>query len=576
MGYDGIFAGAVARQLAQTLAGSRIEKVTQPEPDQIILQVNTTEGRKKLLLSASPRSAGVWFTELNYENPQAAPNFCMLLRKHIQGGRISAVTQIETERIIYFDIDAIGEMGYTVSRRLIAESMGKHSNLILIDRESGKILDSIKRISIDVNRFRQILPGLPYVLPPSQGKLNFWEAGEEEIAERFNTVLAEKGGNTEGAPIDKAIMASVQGLGPAAAAELAELGRPEDLPGIVVKLREFILAGDLTPAVYCSEDGTPKEVHIFPMKSIEGSCVVERFNTPGQALDFFYSHRRESNRVVQRGETLTHSVNALLDKQLLKKQRLLEDIEKADNAEILRLKGELLTANIHLVKPGDKSVKVISYYDGSEMVIELDERFSAAKNAQNYYKKYGKAKTAKKEKQAQLETCGAEIDYLESVLSMIPLTESYEELELIRTELIQQGYLRGRKAADRKKNVKPKPRRFNVCGYELLVGRNNTENDFITFKQGGKQDLWFHTKDIHGSHCVLLTGGAEVGEEEIFGAAAIAAWFSKGQTSENVPVDYVPLRYVHKPNGAKPGMVIFTNNRTVWVNPKNPEENGDK
>ena len=572
MGYDGIFAGVIARQLAETLAGSRIEKVTQPEPDQIILQVNTVEGRKKLLLSASPRSAGVWFTELTYENPQVAPNFCMLLRKHIQGGRISAVTQIETERIIYFDIDAIGEMGYTVSRRLIAESMGKHSNLILIDRESGRILDSIKRISIDVNRYRQILPGLDYVLPPSQGKLDFWEAREEDIAERLSANLAKHGDNADEAPLDKAIMTTVQGLGPAAAAELSELGTAEQMPSVIIKLRELLLRGDITPAVYCSEDGTPREVHIFPLKGIESGCVVERFDRPGQALDFFYSHRRESNRVVQRGETLTHSVNALLDKQLLKKQRLLEDIRKSENADILRLKGELLTANIHLVKPGDKSVKVISYYDCSEMTIELDERFSAAKNAQNYYKKYGKAKTAKKEKQVQLEGCCAEIDYLESVLSMIPLTESYEELELIRTELIQQGYLRGRKAADRKKTVKPKPRRFDVCGYELLVGRNNTENDYITFKLGGKQDLWFHTKDIHGSHCVLLTGGAEVGEKEIFGAAAIAAWFSKGQSSGNVPVDYVPLRYVHKPNGAKPGMVIFTNNRTVWVDPKNPEE----
>lgn len=576
MGYDGIFAGVIARQLAEDLAGSRIEKVMQPEPDQIILQVNTTGGRKKLLLSASPRSAGVWFTELSYENPQTAPNFCMLLRKHIQGGRISGVHQIETERIIYFDIDAIGEMGYTVSRRLIAESMGKHSNLILIDRESGRILDSIKRISIDVNRFRQILPGLPYVLPPAQGKLNFWDASEEQIAERLEAALAKHGDNASQAPLDKALMSTVQGLGPAAAAELAELGNADTLPGIVIKLRRLLESGELSPAVYCAEDGTPREVHIFSMRGLETGCKTERFDTPGQALDYFYSNRRESNRVIQRGETLTHSVNALLDKQLLKKQRLLEDIKKSENADIYRLKGELLTANIHLVKPGDRSVKVVSYYDGSELEIELDERFSAAKNAQNYYKKYGKAKTAKKEKQVQLEACSAEIEYLESVLSMIPLTESYEELELIRTELIQQGYLRGRKAADRKKAAKPKPRRFEVCGYELLVGRNNTENDYITFKLGGKQDLWFHTKDIPGSHCVLLTGGAEMGEEEIFAAAAIAAWFSKGQTGENIPVDYVPLRHVHKPNGAKPGMVIFTNNRTVWVNPRNPEQSEKK
>ncbi len=563
MGYDGIFAGVVARRLGASITGARIEKVSQPEPEEVILQFNTAAGRRRLLISASARNAGLWFTELSYENPQSAPNFCMLLRKHIQGGRIAAVTQIETERIIFFDIDAVGEMGYSVSRRLIAETMGKHSNLILTDRETGRIIDSIKHISIDVNRYRQILPGLSYVMPPSQGKLNFWKATEDEIAARI--------GRPEG-PLDKALMNAVQGLGPAAAAELAEGCDPDSIPKRVTALREALLGGNISPAVYCGADGTPREVHIFPLKGIENSCEVMRFEHEGAALDYYYSNRRESNRVTQKGEALAHSVKALLDKLLLKKQRLLEDIKKAENADIYRLKAELLTANLHLATPGASSLRVTSYYDGSEVDIELDERFSAAKNAQNYYKKYGKAKTAKKEKLIQLGECESDIEYLEAELALIPLAQSYEELELIRAELSEQGWLKGRKKAGKKKVAKPRPRRYKIGEYELLVGRSNSENDYITFKLGGKQDMWFHAKDIAGSHCVLLCGGAQLGEEEIFAAASVAAWFSKGRESDNVPVNYVPLRYVKKPGGAKPGMVIFTNNRTVWVDPKDPGE----
>ncbi|MBQ2228733.1 MAG: NFACT family protein, partial [Firmicutes bacterium] len=292
-------------------------------------------------------------------------------------------------------------------------------------------------------------------------------------------------------------------------------------------------------------------------------------------LDFFYSHRKETNRVMQKSEGFAKSVSTLVDKLLLKKQRLLEDIQKAENADIYRLKGELLNANLHLAKTGDKRVTVTSYYDGQPVTIELDERFSPARNAQNYYKKYAKAKTGKKEKLIQLEECEKDIEYLSTVQDQISLSSTYEEMELIRDELIREGYLRGRQAKDRKRaaaKAKPKPRRFTLpCGREIAVGRNNAENDYITFKVGGKTDYWLHTKDIHGSHVVLFMNGDTPGEDEIYEAAAVAAWYSKGKESQNVPVDYVPLRYVKKPSGAKPGMVIFTNNRTVWVDPKDPE-----
>lgn len=547
MAFDGLMTGAIARQLAEELAGAKIEKVQQPETDEIIMQINCPKlgKRQKLLLCVSPQGARVHFTKQTYENPAEPPVFCMVLRKHLQGGRIVSVTQSETERIINFDIETVNEMGYSVNKRLTCEIMGKHSNLILLDTLSGKIIDSIKRVSIDVNRYRQILPGMVYVDPPSQNKKNFWDVTEEDCAD----------------------LKEIQGL---ASSTIYEF---EGRTAHMLQVRENILKGDIHPVVYSDERGVPKDFHVFPLTRLEDVCTKTEFEELGDALDFFYTGRKETNRIMQKSESFGKSVNNLLDKQLLKKQRLLEDIKKADNADLYRLKGELLNANLYMAKTGDKSVTVISYYDGSEVKIELDERFSPARNAQNYYKKYAKAKTGKKEKLIQLADCEQDIKYLESVRDQVSIAGSYEELELIRSELIREGYMRGRQVKDRKAaKAKPKPRRVMLpCGLEAAVGRNNTENDYITFKIGQKTDYWFHTKDIHGSHVVLFTNGIQPGEEEIFQAAALAAWYSKGRDSENVPVDYVPLRYVKKPNGAKPGMVIFTNNRTVWTNPVDPE-----
>ena len=554
MAYDGFLAGTIARQLDRELQGAKIERVQQPEADTVILQIYApaTGQRRKLLICTSPQGARVHYTKQSYENPAEAPNFCMLLRKHLQGGRILHVTQPATERILVFHLETINEMGYSVNKQLICEIMGKHSNLILTDEASGKIIDAIKRISIDVNRYRQILPGMLYVSPPPQDRVDLWTAAENSVSD----------------------IRQIQGLSASAAEEFED-----DIPALL-RVRDDVLAGRISPAVYCDEHGRPVDVHIFPMKKLAQACETVPFEETGDALDYFYSHRKETNRVMQKSESFAKSVAALTDKLLLKKQRLLEDIQKAEKADVYRLKGELLNANLSLAKTGDKAVTVVSYYDGQPVTIELDERFSPARNAQNYYKKYAKAKTGKKEKLIQLEECEKDIEYLSTVRDQISLASSYEEMELIRDELIREGYLRGRQAKDRKKaaaKMKPKPRRFTLpCGREIAVGRNNGENDYITFKVGGKTDYWLHTKDIHGSHVVLFMNGETPGEDEIYQAAAAAAWFSKGKDSQNVPVDYVPLRYVKKPAGAKPGMVIFTNNRTVWVDPKDPgqKENG--
>ncbi len=562
MAYDGIMTSIVARELSLQLAGARIEKVQQPEPDEIILQVHTTDwGRKKLLMSVSSQAARVHFTALSYENPALPPAFCMLLRKHIQGGKISRVFQRETERIIDMDIETVNEMGFSVSKRLTAEIMGKHSNLILTDIQTGKIIDAVKHISVDVNRVRQILPGLVYVLPPSQGKLDLNSAGEDEIRER----IAQEG----------SVSRAVQGFSPSLENQLfGENAAKEDPAGCaagVIALRDDIRAGRLDPRVYLSSDGSPKDVHGILLKAYAESLDSRSFETVDEAMDWFYSRRLDSNRVMQKAQDLQRSVTALTDKQLLKKQRLMEEIREAESSDSYRVMGELLNANLHLAKPGASSVKVISYYDGQETEIPLDPRFSAAKNAQNYYKKYSKLKSSRKEKLAQLAECEEDIAYLDSVSALIPSASTYEELDLIRAELTQQGFVRARKAPVKSRKQGPRPRRFTTSqGYTLLVGRNNIENDHISLKMGQKTDWWFHTKDIPGSHVVLVCEGKDPDAETMYEAAAVAAWFSKGKQSQNVAVDYVQLKYLKKPAGAKPGKVIFTNNGTVWVDPKDP------
>ncbi len=562
MSYDGLFAGVTARQLNRLLTGAKIEKIYQPEPDEILMQVYTKDGRKKLLLSTQPSSAAVYLTERAFENPPSAPSFCMLLRKHLQSGRITEVSQPGTERVIEFLIETVNEMGYAVNKRLVAETMGKHSNLILIDRESGKIIDSIKRISIDVNRYRQLLPGLPYTAPPSQDKLDFWTAGRDEISLRLSQ---------QSLAGPQSVMAGIQGFSPVAAEEIWLAGPREELPDRIQGLRETLQQeSSLFPAVYLGEEGTPQDVHIIPLIHIFRKDRMLRFETPGQALDYFFQNRTQSNRVAQRSVELHRQVQALLDKLLLKKQRLLEDLREAGQADQLRLQAELLTAGIHKARPGDDRVTVDNYYDGSTLTIPLDPRLTAAKNAQNYYKKYGKAKTAGKEKLLQLEETEKDLEYMESVLSAVTLAREYETLEQIRRELSDAGYLRIRKAV-RQKPQKTKPYRYRTAGgMELLAGRSNTENDHVTFTLAAKTDLWFHAKDIPGSHVVLLCRERRPEQEDILEAAALAAYYSKASASENVPVDYTQVRHVRKPSGARPGMVVYAAQKTLFVDPKLP------
>lgn len=561
MAYDGIITYAEAKELRERIVPGRIEKVYQPGPEDLLVHIHTQRGNVRLFVSCNSQSARVCLTEGSYTNPDQPPTFCMLLRKHLQGGRITDVRQKDAERIMEIDIEAQNELGFSVCRRLIVEIMSKHSNIVLVDLETGKIIDAIKRISIDVNRYRQLLPGVVYKYPPAQDKLP------------FNEVTAE----SELPHDDRALMARIAGISPAISREIAE-----DPGRRLSEILASVEDGSARARVYIDEIGTPREFHITGLPEFEG-LECRFFDTLSECVDFYYSNREQSNLVRQKSQPLLKSVQASLSKALLKKKKLSEDLLAAENSDKYRLYGELLTANLHLIKPGDRKVTVTNYYDGSEITIPLDEKISASANSQRYFKKYSKARTAIHEKQTQLEGNDKDIQYLESVIQNIEAADNVPLLDSIRDELEQTGYVRRRqKAAQRKKKgARPEPLKYTLSdGTPVLVGRNNIENDWLTMKFASKTDVWMHTKDIPGSHVIVrLEDGRNVNDLPaalIYEAASIAAYHSKAGSGDNVPVDYVPVRYVKKPNGAKPGMVIFTHNQTVYVKPQLPASHGSQ
>lgn len=567
MAFDGIITRAMAATLREALLLGKIDKIYQPVRDELVINIHTRKGNKRLFASVSSNAPRLHFIDYNTANPATPFAFCMLLRKHLSGGRIVSVEQKDCERIIEISLETLNELGFTLSKKIIFEVMGKHSNIVLVDMESGNIVDAIKRVSIDTSRARQILPGKIYEYPPAQDKIPFDRLSFEEFA------------RLETSP--KVYLNSIGGISPAIAAELCRKACRDGKATafeIIQNASGISCPQGINPVIYYEDNKflKPIDYHIFPLGELEESAASKHFESLSKCLDSFFSGKVNSGLVKQRSHDLTKKVQGLLDKARLKKQKLSEDLLSAQDSEHLRLYGEILTANLHSVKPGASCAKLLNYYDGSEMEIPLDSRFSAAKNAQIYFKKYGKSKTAVKEKTAQLEETQIDIDYLSSVLAFLDELESGEDIEAVRNELVESGYLRARKLKGKPYKFRLTPHRYeSPSGFEILVGRNNKENDVLTFKTASKSDIWLHTKDIPGSHVILKTGGKEAEAEDIYFAASIAARHSKAKSSANVPVDYVPVKYVKKPSGAKPGMVIFTNNRTVYINPALSERGND-
>lgn len=557
MSFDGLFTRAVAAELTSLLKGGRINKIHQPYKNEIILIIRAGGQNHRLLLSAHPSYARVQVTNETTENPSEPPMFCMLLRKHLEGYFLEDIYQVGLDRIIVLEVKGRNEIGDTTYKQLIIEIMGKHSNIILVDKKKKMIVDSIKHVSFAVNTYRAVMPGFEYILPPRQNKMDPFLADEEDVLRKldFNS-----------GRLDKQLVENFSGVSPLFAKEvlfLAGLANRVTVPKTFLQTIARV-RNDFQPVL---TSGDNKEAfYLFPLKHLGGETKV--YPTLGSLLDRFYFGKADRDRVKQQANDLERFIFNEKTKNEKKIEKLNLTLKEAANAEQYKLYGELLTANLYAVKRGMKEITVQNYYDenGGTVTIPLDPQKSPSGNGQWYFTKYQKAKNAAVIVKEQLIKTKEELYYFESLMQQIE-TASPEDIEEIREELIEEGYLRERqRRGKKKKTTHPKLDGYiSSDGTEILVGKNNKQNDYLTNKHALKDEWWFHTKDIPGSHVVIRS--KEPSQQSIMEAAQLAAYFSKARASSSVPVDYTKIRHVKKPAGAKPGYVIYENQQTIFVTP---------
>ncbi|WP_445488355.1 Rqc2 family fibronectin-binding protein [Niallia sp. 03133] len=559
MSFDGLFTKAMTTELLQNLKGGRINKVQQPFSNEIVLVVRANGRNQKLLLSVHPSYARIQLTEETYENPKEPPMFCMLLRKHLEGYFLENIYQIGNDRIIVLEIRGRNEIGDISYKKLMIEIMGRHSNIILVDQEKNTILDSIKHVSYAVNSHRAILPGYEYKAPPAQNKLDPLTAGEED----FLKVIDFNSGK-----LDKQIVQQFSGISPLLAKEIlfrAEIANRATLPKAFIKQMETIKKESYEPSIMITSE---KEYFYFqPLLYVNGE--TKSFFSLSHMLDRFYFGKAERDRVKQQSNDLERFIVNERDKNKKKITKLQKSLADAENADQYQLLGELLTANLYAVKKGMSKADVVNYYhpEGAMITISLDPRLSPSENAQKYFTKYQKAKNSIEIIKEQIHLAEAELLYFETLLQQI-LSASHKDIQEIREELVEEGYLRERQKKQTKKqqNTKPVLDQYYADDHtEILVGKNNKQNDYLTNKLAARDEIWLHTKDIPGSHVVIRS--KEPSEETIMQAANLAAYYSKAKLSSSVPVDYTLVRHVKKPSGAKPGLVIYDNQQTIYVTP---------
>ena len=574
MPLDAVCLSAVVRELTPVAVGARVDKIYQPARDEVVLALRGREGSAKLLLTANPAHPRLQLTRVFRDNPAAPPMFCMLLRKHLSGGRILSITQPPMERVVDIELETLDELGVRASRHLILEAMGRRANLVLTGPD-GRIVDCLRRVDAEMSQERQVLPGMFYHLPPTQEKRDPLTLSEESFA----ALLAE---TPEERKIADFLLDHFAGLSPLICREIAfRLAgnvdarlfetTPEQLTAAFDRWMDTIRRGDFTPYVLLRED-KPKDFTYCAVEQYGGSMSLRKENSFSELLDSFYAERENAERIRQRGSDLIKSVTNLRNRAARKLENQRRELAQAEDREALRIRGELITANLYAMQKGMKELTCQNYYDpaGGELTIALDPLLTPQQNAASYYKRYTKAKTAEKMLTEQIARGEADLDYLDSVLTCIRCSEEERDLVEIRQELEENGYLRAKKAQKRAiKRAKSKPMEFkSSTGMRISVGRNNVQNDQLTTKQAFKGDIWLHTKDIHGSHVILWTDGEQPDDRSLTEAAMLAAWFSQGKDDKNVAVDYTPVRYVKKPAGAKPGKVIYTTNSTIYVTPE--------
>ena len=564
MPLDALCLTAVAGEVRAAVQGGKIDKIYQPTRDEVVLYIRGPAGNVRLLLSANPGHPRAHLTERNRENPEQPPMFCMLLRKHLQGARILELNQPPLERILDFRLETLDELGDRVERRLVLEAMGRSANLLLLDGE-GRIVDCTRRVDGDIARGqRQLLPGLFYRQPPTVDKLNPFTLEPEELRLVLDNPL--------GKAWDKLLLDSFTGLSPLVARELAFRAGDdsEKLAAELEKLGKSVEENHFTPYLLVRE-GKPVDFTFLPVLQYGPETESIPRESFSALLDDFFSDRESAERVRQRGQDLVKSVTSARDRTARKLGNQARELEATKNRERLRELGDILTSNLHLMEKGMSTFRTMDFYDpeGGEVDIPLDPLLTPQQNAAKYYKEYNKAKTAEEMLTIQIEKGEKELEYLNSVLENIALAEGEKDLQEIRQELTETGYLRRPKtAAKRAKKVSGKPMEFrSSSGLRISVGKNNSQNDLLTTKLAYKSDIWLHTQKIHGSHVILWLEGGEADARSLTEAAQLAAYFSQARDGSKVPVDYTPVKYVKKPAGARPGMVVYTTYQTAVVEP---------
>lgn len=573
MALDGAFLYAVKNELTQ-LIGGRVEKVFQPSREEIVISLRTKLGSKKLYISANAGSARVHITENKPDNPQTPPMFCMLMRKRLGSGKLMAIRQDGLERILFFDFECINELGDIVTITLACEIMGRCSNLIIID-ENGKIIDSIKRVDEEMSRERLVLPGMKYMLPPRDDRLNFLTAEPEEIVERLKA--------TNPAELSKALIRIFEGISPILAREWAFFAgrgvylQSDTIEGdfldrllyIVKKTGQQLVSGDCYYSVASTKEGLLKDFSFIRLSQFGNLMYTKELTSASELLDYFYTERDRAARTKQRANDLFKLLVNLTERTSRRIASQREELAACAEKEHFKLCGDIISANMYALKKGDTSLTADNFYEEGcpKITIELDSRKTPSQNAQYYYNEYKKRVTAEGVLAVQIEKGEEELQYLDSVFDALTRADSENDIIQLRLELREQGYLKYSGTKAKPPKALPPLEYKSSDGYTILVGRNNYQNDQLTMKFAEKSDIWLHTQIITGSHVIIVTDGETPPDKTIEEAAVIAAYNSKGRGSNLVPVDYCLAKYVKKPSGAKPGKVIFTNYKTAFVKP---------
>lgn len=579
MALDAPAVRCLVNEIKPLIINGRTDKISQPEKDEIIINIRTPENKLKLLLSASSTNPRIHFTAQSKQNPKTAPLFCMLLRKHIGSAKIIDIEQIGFERIVRLSFESYDELGDLTKKHIIIEIMGRHSNIIFVN-DDMKIIDAVKHVDFTVSSVRQILPGLTYQYPPKQDKTPLTDISAQT---EFDFSLPQTA--------DKSLMSAISGISPLTAREIVytvfgrtdiknaelNLNKQSALKAEAIRFSEQIKENKFSPCMIReNKSGKIRDFSSVNILQYESMAEIIPYESISLLLDDFYTMRDMHERMHQKSADLIKLLNNNIERITKKLNILRKTLSDAENKEKYKVAGDLLTANLYMLTDGMKSAEVTDYYaEGMPSVtIALDPQLSPSQNAQRYYKKYNKAKTAEIEAARQLETAQADLYYLESTLTALGNAETEADLNAIRAELAEQGYMKRRTSQKQQKQTRPQPLHFvSPDGFDVYVGKNNTQNDYLTLKMANSSDIWFHTKNIHGSHTVIKLGiNKDVPDSTILFAAQLAAYYSKARESSQVPVDYTHIKNVKKPNGAKPGMVIYDSYNTLYVTPHDAEQ----